>query len=477
MCMRNLRGALQVSLAIAIVVLAGAATAQTTYTTINASPLKIHVGADGSFQIYNTAVPGIGQVFPTSSELADMGIFAYIDGKLHAPDFTAHGGTATQNLGEYAKWTPVSISRALGSGVAEDPFLVSVGLAAPNSDVRVNMTVQYVRGDNFFRLRTQIYSTTNTVHQVDAILGADIYLAGSDNGFFVSVPELNAVGGRSCDPTESAYNILLIPITPAHSFTASQYADVWRQIAEGELDNNSDGSDCVDNGAAVRWKDIMRGGSSSVELNAAVSFGVVPSAANFHGFSINVSPRFVAISPGETARLTVTSTHNPALDFNAPVFFSAPNPPPGVTITFDRNSVPAPGSGTVNATVTLDGTVFPQFYQNVIIAGSGGGESHAGYFGLDVLCSPPRILGINQPQSTTVRRGQRATLKVTPIAGGLYTYQWYAGHAPLIGSPIANSNSAELVTPVINEVSEFWVRVTNPCGSVNSLTATVVPTN
>ena len=481
MGMTNHGRAVRLSLVIAAVVLAAGAFAQAQsppYTTINASPLKINVGADGSFQIYNSSVPGVGQVYPTSTDLADMGIFVYIDGKLHAPNFSAHAGTATGNLGEYAKWIPISISpRALGSGTPADPFVVSVALAAPDSDVRVNQTVQYVRGDNFFRLRTQIYSTTNTLHEIDAILGADIYLAGSDNGFFVSVPELNAVGGRSCDPTEGSYNILLIPITPAHSFTASQYADVWRQIAEGQLSNSSEGSACIDNGAAVRWADVMRGGSTSVELRSAVSFGAVPSAANFHGFSISVTPRFVALSPGESAKLTVTSTHNPALEFDAPVKLSAPELPPGVSITFDRDSVPAPGSGTTTATVTLSSAVFPQFYQNVGIFGSGGNETHAGFFGLDVLCTAPRILGINQPQSTTVKKGQRATLKVVPAAGGLYSYQWYAGHAPLTSSPIANSNSAELTTPVINEVSEFWVRVTNPCGTVNSLTATVVPTN
>lgn len=472
--------ALRISVVAAMLLLAVGATAQSTFTTINATPLKIHVGADGSFQIYNSAVPGVGQVFPTSSDLADMGIFAYIDGTLHAPNFAAHsGGTATGNLGEYTAWVPVSISQVpRGSGTAADPYIVSVLLAAPDSDIRVNMTVQYVRGDNFFRLRTHFYSITGEIHEnLDAILGADIYLAGSDNGFFVSVPELNAVGGRSCDPTESQYNILLIPITPAHSFTASQFADVWRQIAEGTLDNNSDGSACVDNGAAVRWADIMRGGSSSVELNAAVSFGAVPSAANFHGFSLQVAPRTITLAPGESTQLTVTSTHNPALDFNSEVFFSAPNLPPGVTVTFSRPSVPAPGSGTVTATVSIDNTIFPQFYTNLALFGSGGGESHAGFFNLDVLCTPPRILGINQPQSTTVRRGQRATLRVTPSAGGLYTYQWYQGHAGITSSPIASSNSPELVTPVINDVTEFWVRVTNPCGSVNSLTATVVPTN
>jgi hypothetical protein len=469
----------RMSVLAAVLVLAAAGASAQTFTTINGSPLKINVGADGSFQIYNSAVPGVGQVFPTSGELADMGIFAWIDGVLHAPNFAAHsGGSATGSLGTYTAWQPVSISqRPNGTGTSADPYIVSVLLAAPESDVRVNLTVEYVRGDNFFRLRTHIYSTTNTVHEIDAILGADIYLAGSDLGFFVGVPELNAVGGRSCDPDESSYNILMIPITPASNFTAGQFADVWRQIGENELDNNSEGTACVDNGAAVRWADIMASGNTSIELNAAVSFGAIPSAANFHGFSVRVDPTFISLAPGESAQLTINSTHNPALDFNAPLTFSAPNLPPGVTVTFNNNTVGAPGTGTVRATVTLDSTVFPQFYSNLPIVATGGGETHAGFFNLDVLCTPPRILGINQPQSTTVQRGQRATLRVTPSAGGLFAYQWYQGHAPLTGSPIAGSNSAELVTPPINEVTQFWVRVTNPCGSVNSLTATVVPTN
>src|SRR5688500_11363611 len=99
-------------IAAVIILVAAGAQAQTAFTTINATPLKINVGADGSFQIYNTAVPGVGQVFPTTSDLADMGIFAYIDGVLHAPNFTGHpGGTATTNLGTFTAWQPVSLSQ------------------------------------------------------------------------------------------------------------------------------------------------------------------------------------------------------------------------------------------------------------------------------------------------------------------------------------------------------------------------------
>lgn len=464
--------------AVALIVVAAGVQAQAAFTTINASPLKINVGADGSFQIYNTSIRGVGQVFPTSSDLADMGIFAYIDGVLHAPDFGAHGGTATTSLGEFIPWEPVSLSqRPLGSGAPSDPFVISGLLAAPDSDVRVNFTVSYIRGQNFFRLRTHVYSTTNDLHDIDVYLGADIFLGGSDNGFFLSVPELNAVGGRSCDPDEGSYSILLIPITPADSFTAGHFADVWRQIGEGTLNDSSEGTSCIDNGAAIKWEDVMSSGSTSIELNSAISFGEVPSAANFHGFTLTPSPNFITLAPGESAQVTISSIHNPTLDFNSAIHLFTQNLPPGVTVTFDRSTIDAPGTGSVVATISLDSSVFPQLYSNLPIFGSGGDETHAAFIGLDVLCTPPKILGINQPQSTTVRRGERATLQVIPSAGGLYTYQWYQGHAPLTSSPIANSNSSTLTTPVINEVTQFWVRVTNPCGTANSLTATVVPTN
>jgi hypothetical protein len=461
----------------ALVALSASSALAQSFTAINASPLKIHVGADGSYQVYNSSVPGVGQVFPTGSELADMGVFARIDGVLYAPDFKSRGTATGAGLTDYVAWQKISISpQPIGSGSPDSPFAVSVVLAAPNTDVRVNVTTSYVRGNSFFRIRTHIYTTTGRRPHVDAFLGADIYLASSDNGIFLSVPQLNAVGGRNCNAADGVYNILLIPITTADRFTAAHYADVWRQIQANELDNNTIGDACIDNGAAIQWLDVMRD-SDSVEMSTAVSFGEVPSAANFHGFMLKVEPDFVALSPGESVHLKVTSRHNAELEFNSPITFSATDLPPGLTMTFSPATVPAPGDGTVNATLTLGPDVYPQIYRDLRLYGTGGNEIRAGLFTVNVLCTPPYILGLptSQPQSQVVANGTRATLKVKPEGGGIYTYQWYAGHAPLIGSPIANSNSATFETPPVTELRQYWVRVSNQCGSVNSLTATVSP--
>ena len=94
-----------------------------------------------------------------------------------------------------------------------------------------------------------------------------------------------------------------------------------------------------------------------------------------------------------------------------------------------------------------------------------------------VDCQPPFILGINDlgTQTQSVVSGQKATLKVVPGGNGPLKYQWYQGHSGSTAFPIAGATSNSLVTPAIATATEFWVRVTNACGSRDSATATVSP--
>lgn len=469
----------RMSLVLAVaVVFAAVPLSAATMTQINGSPLTINVGSDGSFQVFNSAVPGVGQVFPTTATLADMGVFAWIDGELHSPNFRAHGGTATGNLGSYTSWQEVAISsRPSGLGTTASPYNVTVTLQAPGSDVRVSVVVSYVNGNNFFRIRSSFTQTLS--HEVDVAVGADIYLGGSDAGIFVIVPELAAVGGRNCDPTEGEYNILLIPITPASHHTTAGYSSVWAQIAAHELDDNTEVGSCIDNGAAIQWTNILQGGAQAATIDMAVSFGEVPSAENFVPFYIRVEPDELELLSGESARLQVTSEHNPTFDFNSPLQFSVENVPQGMTVTLDQDSAPAPGDASFGATVTLDGSVFPRHYRGISIVATGGNERRGATFSVDVKCTPPFILGLyeSQPLSQIVPRGSSATLTVKPEGGGLFAYQWYAGVRPMTSSPVAGATEASFVTPAVNEIQTYWVRVTNPCGSADSNTATILPAN
>src|SRR5437870_65027 len=94
----------------ALVAMPISALAAPTIKKITGDPLTLNVAADGSLQVFNTAVPGQGQIFPTTSQYGDMGVFASIDGRLFAPNFADHGGTATGNLGNYTAWNQGFIS-------------------------------------------------------------------------------------------------------------------------------------------------------------------------------------------------------------------------------------------------------------------------------------------------------------------------------------------------------------------------------
>lgn len=459
-----------VVLAVALVFCAQAASAALTMKTILGNPLKINVASDGSFQVFNVSVPGNGQIYPTTCDIADMGVFARIDGTLYSPGFSSHPcGTATGNLGAYVPWSSTGISEVTGSGSGVDPFVVTVGLQAGN-DVRLNLTVTYVGGDNFFRIRTSVFQTAT--HRIDVTLGADIYLGGSDTGIFFTVPALNAVGGEDC-LIPATYHILLIPLTEASTFGTGVYSTIWSQIAANQLQLLPP-EGCVDNGAAIEWMDVTRS-AATADILSAVSFGDIPSINAFSPFSIVVEPTTLLLYPGTSGTLTVTTRHNEQAGFNSELEFTAEELPEGFSLKFDQTKVPAPGDGTITATLTVDSRVAFGFYPNLGILATGGGQRLAGRFNVEVICDPPLILGTANLRSQTVARGSSVTLHVEPLHNGPFTYQWYSGHAPFTYSPIANSNSPDLKTGPITSTQEYWVRVSNACGSVDSETATIIP--
>ncbi|MCU1348264.1 MAG: hypothetical protein JWO56_1294 [Acidobacteria bacterium] len=450
-----------------------------TIKVIAGDPLTLNIAADGSMQVFNSTVPGQGQIFPTGSQYGDMGVFAVIDGKLYAPHFTDHTGTATGNLGNYTPWAQGFISNVGGLGTPAQPYFVTLHLGAPGVGVALLETISYVTGLNYFRVSTQWLGDAQ--HNVRAFLAGDIYLASSDAGVFTFEPQLRAPGGTACSTANGNYNILLIPITPAAGYSAAVYSNIWSQIGAQQLDNQAVPGSCVDNGAALEWDDIFHD-STSATINAAVSFGEIPPPAAFQGFILSFDPPIVSVFPGTSTQVTLNVQHNSDTGFNAPITLSAPDLPPGISMTFDRTTIPAPGDGSVKATITVAADAFPAFYRGVTALGTavvakGTPEVHGGIISVEVICNPPFILALptSQPQTQTVKKGSAVTLSVRNDAGGGALYQWYSGHTGFTSTPITGATSASYTTSGINDTQEFWVRVTNACGSADSQTATITP--
>ncbi|MBN2433518.1 MAG: VCBS repeat-containing protein [Acidobacteria bacterium] len=77
-----------------------------------------------------------------------------------------------------------------------------------------------------------------------------------------------------------------------------------------------------------------------------------------------------------------------------------------------------------------------------------------------------------QPQAKTICEGNTATLSVSASGTTPLSYQWYQGTAGNTSTPVG-TNSNSFTTPSLTSTTNYWVRVSNSCGSVDSATATI----
>jgi hypothetical protein len=85
-------------------------------------------------------------------------------------------------------------------------------------------------------------------------------------------------------------------------------------------------------------------------------------------------------------------------------------------------------------------------------------------------CVAPGIS--SQPPNTTIWAGENAVVHVTATGSPTLTYQWYAGESGSTTSPLPGQTTSTLTWPQ-DRTFNFWVRVSNGCGTVNSSTFTI----
>lgn len=168
--------------------------------------------------------------------------------------------------------------------------------------------------------------------------------------------------------------------------------------------------------------------------------------------AITQQPAGSMINPGASATLTVAATGNPTLTYQWYVSGGA-----AVNGATSATFQPSPASTT-------------SYYARVT-----NGTGPAGTCSVDSapatvqVCVPPSITA--QAQPAIISRGAQTTLQVS-ASGTSLGYQWYQGASGITTTPVSGATAATLnVSPSLT--TDYWVKVTGTCGSVNGGTVRV----
>ncbi|MGZ7040702.1 MAG: hypothetical protein ACXVH7_02815, partial [Thermoanaerobaculia bacterium] len=125
--------------------------------------------------------------------------------------------------------------------------------------------------------------------------------------------------------------------------------------------------------------------------------------------------------------------------------------------------------GDNTATLTTQAIAAPTSFWVRVSNPCGTANSTAATVSAVAQCIAPAIT--KQPQSESVSTGANALLTVSVTATNP-TFRWYQGDVLDFSNPVG-ANAPSLFTPPIAAAKKFWIRIDTPCGSTNSIAATV----
>lgn len=161
----------------------------------------------------------------------------------------------------------------------------------------------------------------------------------------------------------------------------------------------------------------------------------------------SVGANTTTITPGGSATLSVNATGS-SLQFQ---WFQGN---PGNTTN------PVPG-GTASSIIVSPTTNTTYWVRVTSGCGAPAADSAGVTITISTVCTAPTV---SQPANQKVSIGSSATLTVTASGQAPLTYQWFRGPSGNTSSPVG-TNSDRLNTGPLTANTQFWVRVTNGCGT------------
>ncbi|MGB3714220.1 MAG: hypothetical protein WA996_07310 [Candidatus Promineifilaceae bacterium] len=244
-----------------------------------------------------------GQVFPTSADEADAGLFLWFGGFAVGPDFDNHASGSASN--SYSPWLNTNQSDVLGSGAIADPWIVETDVENLDTSATMAADTIYVNGDEYFRIDWEIRVPSSGA--ASTFLAADFYLQGSDDGYGYYDAATGSVGGFN-EPQD--WFEIFTPVTPPSAYYEGYYRDVWNLIGTADVPgtgfNSTIDNTLVDNGAGLQWDRTIDGCAA---FTAFWSFGdtpvLPPTSVSFSDIDGSMSANYTLVFAGILAILFV----------------------------------------------------------------------------------------------------------------------------------------------------------------------------
>ncbi len=160
-------------------------------------------------------------------------------------------------------------------------------------------------------------------------------------------------------------------------------------------------------------------------------------------FSITASPSSLTVAQGNQGTSTITvSVSN---GFSNDLSLTASGMPSGVTVGFNPQTIPAPGSGTSAMTITVASGTTAGTYP-ITVTGSGGGIQHSTIVSLTVPSVADFAISAS-PSSLTIAQGNHGTSTITTTVSGGFNHSISLSASGLPSGTTVNFNPNTISAP------------------------------
>ncbi len=225
----------------------------------------------------------------------------------------------------------------------------------------------------------------------------------------------------------------------------------------------------------------VTGNGGGIQQSTTVMLTVVAQPS----FSISASPASLSVTQGNQGNSTITTTISGG--FNGDISLSASGMPSGTTVSFNPQTIPAPGAGSSSMTITV-GSSTPVGTYPITVTGNGGGIQQSTTVTLTVLARPSFTISAS-PASLSVTQGNQGNSTITTTisggfngdislsASGMPSGTTVSFNPQTIPAPGAGSSSMTITVGSSTPVGTYPITVTGNGGGIQqstTVTLTVV---